>query len=296
MYMYILLALFLFGIVSAFRAQEYSATLRKKVAPGTTALITGSSSGMGKQFADLYAKTGHDVILVARTESKLKEIAADLEERWNIKAHVIACDLSAPGAAAQLKKKVDEKNLTVHKLVNNAGYGANVRFLSMGDKESAEMINLNATALTEMMHEFIPDMVSRGEGRVLNVASLGGLIPAPNQAVYFASKAYVVSLSEAVAYELAPKGVKVTCLCPGAMHTEFGSRSGHSDTLLFRMPGFVMESINAVRAGFVASETGEFMVLPSWGELIAYLVMGHSPRYVRNFIMDRLTIPKEKTH
>ena len=201
------------------------------------ALITGASAGLGEQFAQRFARGGHDVILVARTASKLEALASKLEQEHQVKAHVLAVDLSRPEAPQRLFEEVRERQLEVEFLVNNAGYGSSGPFLDQDLAREAEMVELNCTALMKLTHLFARPMRERRSGRILNVASTAGFQPGPYMATYYATKAFVVSFSEALAYELKGSGVTVTCSCPGATQTEFALRSGTEKSRLFQRPG-----------------------------------------------------------
>lgn len=201
------------------------------------ALITGASAGLGEQFAQLFAKDGHDVILVARTASKLEALAGKLEQEHKVKAHVLAADLSRPEEPQRIFDEVRSRQLQVDFLVNNAGFGSSGLFLEQDLAREVEMVEVNCTALLKLTWLFARPMKERKSGRILNIASTAGFQPGPFMATYFATKAFVISLSEALAYELEGSGVTVTCHCPGATHTEFASRSGTEKSRLFQRPG-----------------------------------------------------------
>lgn len=184
-------------------------------------LITGASEGLGREFADLAAAEGRPVILSARQVEKLEALAADLRQRFGVQAVVIAADLSQPGEAERLWAEASAGRV-IDVLVNNAGLGRNGAFADLsGWARERDTIAVNVTAATTLMKLAVAAMADRGQGRVLNVASAAGFLPGPHMAVYHASKAYLLSLSEAVSAELAGTGVKVTALCPGATQTYF---------------------------------------------------------------------------
>ncbi len=212
------------------------------------ALITGASAGLGEQFAHCFARDGHDVILVARGAARLEALAAKLEQAHGVKAHVFPADLSQPDAPEQLFEAVRARGLAVDFLVNNAGFGSCGPFLEQALASEAEMVAVNCTALLKLSHLFARPMRERGAGRILNVASTAGFQPGPYMATYFATKAFVVSLSEALAYELKGTGVTVTCHCPGATHTEFTQRAGNGNTRLFQRPGVATAEAVAAHA------------------------------------------------
>lgn len=189
--------------------------------PTSTALITGASSGIGEAIARQLAAHGANLILVARSERKLQALAEDLTRQYGIRAQVIATDLSHSDAGKLLQDEVAVRGLHVDLLVNNAGFGGFSEFARQDQAEIGEMIAVNVTALTDLTRRFLPAMLERGRGRVLNVASTAGFIPGPLMAVYYATKAYVLSFSEAVNEELRGSGLSVTALCPGPVDTGF---------------------------------------------------------------------------
>lgn len=190
-----------------------------------TALITGASAGIGEELARVHAEKGGDLILVARREERLHELAQELEAAHGVSVAVVAADLAQPDAAANLMAAVDELGLEVDVLINNAGFGGHGKFHECDLLRDQRMMQLNMVALTELTHIVLQQMVERGSGKVLNVGSTAGFLPGPLQAVYFASKAYVNSFSQALANELSGSGVTVTVLCPGPVATEFQSVS-----------------------------------------------------------------------
>ncbi|MCG8448140.1 MAG: SDR family oxidoreductase [Pirellulales bacterium] len=202
--------------------------------PIMLALITGASSGIGEALAHEHARHGGNLILVARREAKLQEIQQTLQEKHQVQVEVIAKDLTQPSAPQELFDEVQSKNLTVDYLINNAGFGGQGYFHERDWQKDEQMIQLNITALTELTRLFLPAMVERNSGRVLQVASSAALVPAgPLQSVYFATKAYVLSLSQGIAGELMDTNVTVTALCPGPIATEFIQTAGVENTPMF---------------------------------------------------------------
>ena len=196
------------------------------------AIITGASVGLGEQFALRFARDGFDVVLVARSAARL-EAVAERVRLHKVKAYVMPFDLSDPKAPHALFEAVAAKGLEIECLVNNAGFGSNGAFLDLDVAKEAEMVDLNCTALLRLSHLFGAGMRARKSGHILNIASAAGFQPGPFMATYFATKAFVISFSEALAYELKDSGVKVTCYCPGATLTEFGRRAGNEKSVLF---------------------------------------------------------------
>jgi uncharacterized protein len=186
-----------------------------------TALITGASNGIGYELASIHAEHGDDLVVVARTKCKLDVLKATLEKRFGIKVLAIEKDLSVPGAAEEVYHEVNSHNIAVDFLVNNAGFG-DISFFAESDWARQEkMINLNVMALTHLSRLILPDMISRKSGKILNVASTASFQPGPTMAVYFATKSYVLSFSEAINNELKDHGVTVTALCPGSTESGF---------------------------------------------------------------------------
>ncbi len=198
------------------------------------ALITGASSGIGLELAKIHAKNGGDLIIVARRVDKLQELKAELEKEYSVKVQIISSDLSQPGAAKELYKKKKKLHLKVDYLINNAGFGLLGKFYQLSWEKQLEMINLNIIALTELTYLFLPEMIARNSGKILNLSSTASLLPGPLQAIYFATKAFVTSFSNALAEELTDTKVTVTALLPGATATEFAKTSGLENTNLFQ--------------------------------------------------------------
>ena len=200
----------------------------------TTALITGASAGLGTHFALALAAEGHDLILVARRTDRLEQLAQLVRTRHNVGAHVITADLAKKNAVAKLVEAVSLQGLSVDLLVNNAGYGARGGFAEMDRQMQARMIDLNCRALMELSHAFLPDMLAARRGAILNVASTAAFQPGPWMAVYYATKAFVLSFSEALHEEVKDRGVHVSALCPGPTRTEFAEIADMGDSELFK--------------------------------------------------------------
>lgn len=193
---------------------------------GQTALVTGASSGIGRQFAIDLAARGADIVLLARTQSKLEELASELRERSGSKVEVITSDLSKEWASREIANTLTERGLRVDILVNNAGFGTYGDFASVDAGKEHDEVMLNVTSVVDLCHEFLPAMIGRGQGAIVNVASTAGFQPVPQMAVYGATKAFVLSFTEALHQECRGKGVKVLALCPGATRTEFFNEIG----------------------------------------------------------------------
>ena len=197
------------------------------------ALITGASSGIGLALARVFAGDGVDVILSARSEDRLRELANEVRETYRVKARVIPADLSRPGQAQRVYDRVVATGWQVDCLVNNAGFGVYGDFAETDWMAEAAMVQVNIVALTQLTKLFLPEMIARGRGKILNVASTAAFQPGPMMAVYFATKAYVLSFSEAIAHELRGTGVHVTALCPGATETGFQRAAGATGSRVF---------------------------------------------------------------
>ena len=202
----------------------------------STALITGASGGIGYEFARLCARDHHHLVLVARSSDKLAQVASELQTR-GVSVRTVALDLAEPPAAKFLFDQLQREGIAVDILINNAGFGAFGEFAQMPDDQIFGQINLNITALTQLTKLFLPPMLARHAGRIMNIASTAGFQPGPLMAVYYATKAYVISFSEAIANELKDSGVTVTCFCPGATHTGFARRAGNDKSRLFKQLG-----------------------------------------------------------
>lgn len=244
-------------------------------------LITGASAGLGVEFARACHARGDTVVLVARRRGRLEELARELGDR----AHVLDADLAAPGAAARLVQAVDAMGLSVATLINNAGFGAGGRFADLSIERQSEMIALNVGALTQLTHAVLPAMRARRSGAILNVASTAAFQAGPGSAVYFATKAYVLSFTEAIHQELIGTGIAVTALCPGATATEFGEAAGFRGETLKRFsapPGPV------VAAGLAGLARNKAIVVPGLGNKAGAQLNRVLPRAAVRRIVARL--------
>lgn len=199
-----------------------------------TALITGASGGIGFELAKVHASKGDNLVLVARNKTKLDELKIELEKQYKISVHTIGKDLSAPNAAQEVYDEVKQKNITVNYLINNAGFGDFGMFYETDWNKELNMINLNITTLTHFTKLFLIDMVKRGSGKIMNVASTAAFLSGPTMAIYYASKAYVLSFSEAIDNEVRDKGITVTTLCPGPTESGFLEAAALQDSKLFK--------------------------------------------------------------
>ncbi|HUL50848.1 MAG TPA: SDR family oxidoreductase [Gemmatimonadales bacterium] len=240
-----------------------------------TAIVTGASSGLGLEFAKLLAADGYDLVLVARRSDRLTQLGDSLSERYNIKYRALAIDLATQGSAAEVMRQLGSTPIDI--LINNAGFGALGAFATLDPGTVHQMIQVNIAALTELTRLVLPGMLERRRGRILQLASTAGFVPGPFMAEYYATKAYVISFTEALAEELRGTGVTVTALCPGATRTEFQSVANVESSRLFNMPG-VMDAAPVVRAGYKGMMRGRTLVIPGMMNRALPLVIRLSPR------------------
>jgi short-subunit dehydrogenase len=219
------------------------------------ALVTGASAGLGVEFARQLSKRGYGLVLVARRKERLEELAQELGN-----ARAVAIDLSKKDSAAKLLADLDVKGEVVDLLVNNAGFGLIGRFAELDAKRERQMIDLNVGTLTDLCRAVAPGMIERKGGGIINVASTAAFQPGPKMAVYFATKAFVLSLTEALHEELKPYGIKVSCLCPGPTRTEFGDVAGFGGNGLFDK--VAMHAPEVVKAGLEGLDRNKAVVVP----------------------------------
>jgi uncharacterized protein len=242
-----------------------------------TALVTGASSGIGYELAKLFAQDHNNLVLVARSGSKLAQIADELQRQFGISATSIALDLVSPIAPQFLFDQLQREGILIDILVNNAGYGRFGKIAEVPLEESLGQIQLNVMALTALTKLFLGPMLERKSGKILNVASTAGFQPGPLMAVYYATKAYVISFSEALANELQGMGVTVTCLCPGATNTQFQKRAGTEETHLFRTLR-PMDAKSVARDGYQALLKGKPLVISGFRNWLLAESLRVSPR------------------
>ena len=241
--------------------------------PRPVTLITGASAGLGAEFARQCVARGEEVVLVARRKDRLNTLAAELG-----KAYVIAADLRVPGAVTEILAEIKSRGLWVRALINNAGFGLRGRFDELPLDRQLEMIDLNIRALTDLSFIVIPEMVQRGGGSILNVASTAAFQPGPRMAVYFATKAFVLSFTEALHEEWKDRGIKVTALCPGPTRTEFGDVAGIKT--LGQFDRLSMEAGPVVRAGLDGLERNRAIVFPGRNNKLGAWSTRFAPRSV----------------
>lgn len=217
-----------------------------------TALVTGASVGIGYELAKLFARDGYNLILVSRDEARLKRVAAELESLHACRVTVMPRDLAVAGAPDEIFEKLRDSSVELDVLVNNAGVGASGALHKIDTQKILDLIQLNVTSLVHLTRVVLPGMIERGNGRLLNVASTAAYLPGPYMAAYFASKAFVLSFSEAVATELKDTGVSVTTLCPGPTDTEFNKRAGVKQSKVAGKSALVMDPESVAKIGYDA--------------------------------------------
>lgn len=261
-----------------------------------TVLITGASSGIGEALASICAQHGNNLILVARNTEKLEALAAELSREYDIDVAVRPCDLSVPDAPKNLCDALIAEGKQVDMLVNSAGVLEHGSFTALSAEDHQRMMQLNVFALTSMLTHLLPAMVERGSGRILNIASLGAFQPIPSLATYAATKAYVLSLSEALVEELRGTGVTVTTLCPGPTATNMMVNAQKKSKALLNVPDWVVSDVNDVaRKAFRACMEGDAILVPGTLNRIASVLSRATPKWlIRRFtgIVGRATLTR----
>jgi short-subunit dehydrogenase len=260
---------------------------------GLSTIVTGASSGIGRELAKLFAEDRQDLVLIARNKKKLDEFARDLTSAFGVSVCVIARDLARLETPAEIANELTESGIAVETLVNNAGFGVYGPFEKTDGAKDLEMLQVNVAAVTQLTKLFLPPMLERKRGRILNVASTAAFQPGPLMAVYYATKAYVLSFSEALANEVAGSGVTVTALCPGPTDTEFQKEAGLETTRLFTGP-FVLDARSVARAGYDGMKAGKRIVIPGFANRVLAQGVRFTPRRVvtaiaRSFQEQRTT-------
>jgi len=243
----------------------------------STVLITGASGGIGEELARLFAAHGHDLVLVARSADKLQSLGGELARTHGIQSRVLTADLADPAAPPRLFDTLQVQGVAIDALVNNAGFGARGAYAEIAYDVEARMIQVNVAALAHLTRLFLPGMLARRNGKILNVASTAGYVPGPFMAVYYASKAFVLSFSEAIAEETQGSGVTVTALVPGPTETNFAATAGNQDTPLFRA-GAVMSAAAVARVGFDGLMAGKRVAVAGFSNKLTVLSTRLAPR------------------
>jgi short-subunit dehydrogenase len=251
-----------------------------------TALVTGASSGIGLELARVFAEHRSNLVLIARRKEKLEALAEQLRREHGTKVHVVVADLADPASPGAIWDDLVKREITIDVVVNNAGFGVNGPFYQLSLQRQLDLVQVNLVALTDLTRRFLPGMVARGRGGILNVASTAAFQPGPTMAAYFASKAFVLSLTEALAEELRGTGVTATCLAPGPTATEFESRADMEGVLLFRLG--TMTARNVARAGYRGFRRGKVLVVPRITNRLAALAVRFAPRSLVRKVARRL--------
>jgi short-subunit dehydrogenase len=238
-------------------------------------LITGASSGIGAELARIFAANGHKAVLVARREDRLKDLADEIAATGKTRPLTISCDLKQPGACDMIAAKLKEMNSEVDIVVNNAGFGLFGNAIELDHVEQLAMVDINIRALTDLSLRFADSLI-RNRGGLLNVGSIASFLPGPRMAVYYASKAYVLSFTEAMRAELGPKGVRVTALCPGPVPTEFQDRAGFEAGLDSAILNVSAAAV--ARAGYRGLMSNKRLVLPGVGVRMIPFLLRFAPR------------------
>lgn len=246
--------------------------------PGTTALVTGASSGLGVEFARQIAARGADLVLVARSEDKLVQLAAEIRSSTGRQVHVVSADLTEGDAVIRVLTELEQRGIVIDHLINNAGVGRAKAIAKDDPAILSRMIQLNCIALTELTARLLPQLIERGRGGILQVASVIGFSPCPYQASYAATKAYVKSLTEALEVELVGTGVRTSALCPGHVQTGFQKAAGFADGAM-AVPGELSAEVT-VRAGLAGYEKGKTIVVPGFMNRLAVIFGGLLPRWL----------------
>lgn len=241
-----------------------------------TVLITGASSGIGLELAKCFAAEGSRLALIARNTAALESLAAELRRKHNVECVVLTADLSLPETPKRTFEELSARKISVDILVNNAGFGAIGAFARLPHNRQLEMIQVNIAALTDLTGLFLPGMIQRRCGGVLNVGSVAGFVPGPGMTVYYATKAFVLSFTEGLAGELAGTGVKVTALCPGPTSTNFGNVAGSKDARLFRVGN--MSAIEVAQCGHRAFRRGQVVAVSGLRNRLLILLAWLAPR------------------
>ncbi len=253
-----------------------------------TALITGASAGIGEAFARVLAERGFDLILTARRFDRLQKLAAELDSTSGVKAEAIAADLARPDAPGFLQAEIERRGLKVDWLVNNAGYGLPGCFVDRPWPEHEDFYRVMVTAPTELCYRFLPGMIARGYGRIVNVASVAGLSPSPaGSTLYGPSKAYLVRFSQSLAQEVRASGILVSALCPGFTHSEFHDVSGTRKEVS-RFPRLMwMDAETVARRGARAVERGRIIYVPGFVNRVLWFFARHAPEGLAVRVMSR---------
>ncbi len=255
-----------------------------------TALITGGSSGIGLELARLFAAERYDLVLVARSRARLQEVGAELQNAYGVNVRIAPKDLSHAKACEELFEELREAGIRVHTLVNNAGFGSHGEFADSDLQQDLDMLQVNVVALTELTKLFLPQ-IKTASGAILNVASTAAFQPGPLMAIYYATKAYVLSFTEAIAEELADSGVTVSVLCPGPVFTRFQERANLGNTSLMKSPA-VLDAKTVAITAMEGLKKGKRVIIPGKLNLLVVEALRISPRNAVTKVAKKLNQKK----
>jgi uncharacterized protein len=266
---------------------------KEPIMSNQTALVTGASGGIGEDLARELAARHYNLVLVARSADKLEALGQELRQRYGIESTSIAMDLSTPDATEHLTRELETRDLSIDVLINNAGSGDYGEFWTLEASKTAQMLHLNITTLTMLSRAVLPGMVARKRGKIMNVASTAAFMPGPLMSVYYASKNFVLALSEGLSEELAGTGVTVTALCPGPVITGFQTQAAMQDSKLLKNPSGLLTSGEVAKQGIAALERGQRVVIPGTMNQLLALV----PRFVpRAFVPSIVKNAQARNH
>jgi len=252
-----------------------------------TVLVTGASSGIGVELAKCFAGDGSRLVLVARSKDPMEKLAAELRDKHKVEVIVLPADLAQPETSEKIFSELQAKGVAVDVLINNAGFGLQDSFAQLSLQRQLEMIQVNVTALVELTGLFLPQMIQRRRGGVLNVSSVAGFLPGPNMAIYYATKAFVTSFTEALGEELLETGVTTTALCPGPTESNFGAVARGNRMRKVKTPKMSARAVAEI--GHSAFRSGKFIVVPgAWNKLLVFL-MRIVPRSILRKAVKRYT-------
>jgi short-subunit dehydrogenase len=251
-----------------------------------TALITGASSGIGLELAKLFAADKSNLVLVARRADRLTALAEELQRRHGITAQVLTKDLTRPEAPQEIFDELTQKSVVIDVVVNNAGFGSLGSIAALDLKRQLDMIQVNITALVHLTRLFLPGLIERDRGGILNVGSTAGFQPGPYLTVYYASKAFVLHFTEGLAEELKGKNIRISCLCPGPTTTEFAAEANMESAPLFRLGSMTAEAV--ARIGYHGFRNGKVVVIPGVKNKLGTLSVRLAPRFLVRKITKRL--------
>jgi short-subunit dehydrogenase len=255
-----------------------------------TVLITGASSGIGRELAKCFAADGSRLILVARKRKELETLAEDLHRAHKTQSEVLTADLAKPSAPARIFAHLETHGTRLDVLVNNAGFGARGPFAQLPADRQLDMLQVNITALTQLTRLFLPGMIARRRGGILNVASTAAFQPGPGMAVYYATKAFVLSFTEAIAEEVAGTGVIVSALCPGPTETNFAAVAGVRSARLFLLGAMSAETV--ARLGHDGFRRGRIVAIPGFRNQLAAFATRLAPRSLLRKVVKNLNTPQ----